>query len=82
MCTPFHVNQEDNANQLVRLKTGIMVNPFKNFTRETLLTAVGRVIVDRTYSENAKRMKSILKRYDGIHSASTEIIRFCNKRLL
>ncbi|MCJ7739853.1 hypothetical protein MUP32_00865, partial [Candidatus Microgenomates bacterium] len=76
ICTPFHIDQEDNANQLVRLGTGIMLNPRLNFSKDALLNAVGRIMVDEKYKANAKRMQKILAGYHGAKTAAEEIIKY------
>lgn len=76
ICTPFHLDHEDNANQLERLKTGVIVDPYHNFTKEVLLGAVEKVLSNRQYFLNATKMKNILKNYDGKKKAAEEIIKF------
>lgn len=79
ICTPLFFDQEDNANQLERLRTGIIVNPYVNFNRETLLTAVGKIMVDRTYKDNALKYQKVLANYHGAKTAAEEIIKFIGK---
>lgn len=76
ICTPFHFDQEDNANQLERLQTGIIVNPYHNFTKRVLLKAVRKILYSRKYYKNAQKIREILKRCDGKKRAVEEIIKF------
>jgi UDP:flavonoid glycosyltransferase YjiC (YdhE family) len=73
---PYHIDQEDNANHLERLKCGITINPHNKFSKKELLSAVGRIIVDREYRDNAKRLKDILSKYSGAKKAAEEIANF------
>lgn len=77
ICTPFHFNQEDNANQLERLETGIIVNPYSNFNKDVLLNAIEKVIRDKKYQINAQKLKKILASYNGAKKAAEEIVKFC-----
>lgn len=67
---PMHVDQEDNANQLERLGTGIMVNPYNGLVKDRLLNTISRIMTNKTYKQNAERMQKILKAYNGpVHAA-------------
>jgi len=78
VCTPFHMDQEDNANQLERLKTGIIVSPYKNFTKKILQSAISKILKDKHYSLNAIKLKKIIERYNGKKQAADEIFRMLN----
>lgn len=80
ICTPIHVDQEDNANQLERLGTGIIVNPYANFKKAVFLTKVLEVMNNHIYYFNAQKMKQTLKHYDGKKKAAGEIINFLKYR--
>lgn len=79
ICIPLHIDQEDNGNQLERLGTGIIVNPYINFNREKLLTAVRKIMVDKTYKANALKLQKVLSSYHGAETAAEEIIKFMGK---
>ena len=78
ICTPFHVDQEDNANRLERLQTGLVINPFKNFMRNNFLHAVNKVLHDGLYRRNAAKMKKLILKYDGKKKAARIIKRYVN----
>lgn len=71
--TPFHIDQEDNANQLGRLGTGIIVNPFKDFNRTTLIKGIEKILTDNSFRRNALKYKIILSKYNGAGKAAREI---------
>ena len=81
ICTPFHFDQEDNTNQLVRLGTGIMINPRFNLSKDAFLNAVGRIMVDETYKTNARGMQKILADYHGAETAAEEIAKYLHQEL-
>jgi len=76
ICIPFHIDQEDNANNLERLKCGITINPFTNFSNAMLLSAIGRILVEKEYKNNAERLKNVLANYSGAKKAAEEIVNF------
>ena len=81
ICTPFHIDQEDNANQLERLGTGIIVNPYNKFNENKLLNAVERVLADRSFKANSLKMRSILCEFNGKKNAAVHIKNFLNTKI-
>jgi len=77
ICTPLHIDQEDNANQLERLETGILINPYSNLKKNILLDTVERIITDKKYRTNARKFKKILVSYNGAKKAAEEAVKFC-----
>ncbi|OGG26075.1 hypothetical protein A2960_05985 [Candidatus Gottesmanbacteria bacterium RIFCSPLOWO2_01_FULL_39_12b] len=78
ICTPFHIDQEDNVNQLERLGTGMMINPYTDLSSDTLISGVRKVISDRNYKINCLKFKKILNQYDGAKKAAEEIVKLFN----
>jgi UDP:flavonoid glycosyltransferase YjiC (YdhE family) len=76
ICTPLHLDQEDNANQLERLGIGFTILPHKGYTQEVLLAAISNLTSNPGYQKNAARMKKIMCRYHGAKKAAEEIIKF------
>ncbi len=76
VCTPLHIDQEDNANQVERLETGKVLNPYTNFSKDVFLAVVSEVVENPKYRQNAGRMKEILRKYDGKRKAAEEIKKF------
>lgn len=76
ICVPIHVDQEDNANHLERLGTGLIVNPYVSFNKEGFLSKVTEVLDKQKYYLNAQKMKKILSKYNGAKQAAEEIINF------
>lgn len=79
ICTPFHIDQEDNSNQLERLQTGILLNPYANFTQEKFLEAVRSVLENRKYVHHAKQIQTHIRGFDGKRQAAEEIISFLTR---
>src|SRR3989338_2020687 len=73
ICTPFHVDQEDNANQLERLGTGIIINPYKGFTSDKLLRKIIKIMKDDSFRKKAKKIREIISRYNGARQGASEI---------
>jgi len=71
--TPLHIDQEDNANQLERLGTGIMINPYTELTSRKLLKTITEVMSDNSYKRNSIAIQNILKKYNGPERAVNEI---------
>jgi UDP:flavonoid glycosyltransferase YjiC (YdhE family) len=80
VCTPLHLDQEDNANQLERLGTGLVINPYVNFSQDALLNAVGRVVVDKKYKINAMHFQKVISGYNGVQTAAKEIVKFMGQK--
>lgn len=78
--TPLHIDQEDNMNQLVRLGTGILLNPRKDFSREILLSAIDKIMKNKHYKENTQKIRSEMRKYHGTRQAAEEIINFLKYR--
>lgn len=78
VCLPLHLDQEDNSNQLERLGTGEMINPYVRFTKDEFLRTVKQVLENKKYRENSLRLKEVMRHYDGEKAAVREIIRFLN----
>jgi len=73
ICTPFHLDQEDNTNQLERIGTGILVDPKRNFTRKTLLSSIQRITEEKRFKENAKKISRQIRKYNGARQAAEAI---------
>ncbi|MBI3379936.1 hypothetical protein HY029_04230 [Candidatus Gottesmanbacteria bacterium] len=78
--TPLHLDQEDNMNQLVRLETGIMLNPRKDFNRKVLINSVEHIMRNKSYRDNALKISREMKKYHGAKQAAKEIINFLRIR--
>lgn len=76
---PLHLDQEDNLNQLERLGTGVTLFPDKNLNRKNLLETVDKILKDKTYRENARKISLILGNYNGARKAAFEITDFLKK---
>lgn len=76
--TPLHVDQEDNANQLVRLGTGIMINPYIDLNKKNLLVNLEKLSSNRMYKENSEKLSKILKMYNGPVKAAEIIGKLLN----
>jgi len=76
IATPFHIDQEDNANQLERLGTGVIQNHFKNFDRKHFLETVDKVISNKSYRTKAGELKKIIANYNGKKTAARLIADF------
>ena len=68
--TPLHLDQEDNANQLERLGTGIMINPYTDLNEDNLIAAIDRIMTNRRYKQNSVKLSNVLKTYNGAKLAS------------
>lgn len=78
--TPLHLDQEDNINQLVRLGTGIFINPNKDLNRETLISSIEKIMHGKHYKENAHKISRTIAKYHGARQAGDEIINYMNNR--
>ena len=74
--TPLHIDQEDNSNQLERLGTGIIINPYNGFNRNNLLEALNKISADNSYKENALKLKKVMGGYNGPETAAKIIKNF------
>ncbi|OGG03816.1 hypothetical protein A2W14_04710 [Candidatus Gottesmanbacteria bacterium RBG_16_37_8] len=73
ICTPLHIDQEDNANQLERLGTGLILNPYKGFKKELFLRCIKKILMKTSYKENSLKLQKILSNYNGVKKAAGEI---------
>jgi UDP:flavonoid glycosyltransferase YjiC (YdhE family) len=77
ICTPFHIDQEDNANQLERLGVGISILPYKGFSEAALVKAMSEITTNPLYARNARMMMGVMKKYRGAEQSAVEILRYC-----
>ena len=68
---PLHLDQQDNANQLLRLKTCVVLNPNK-IDKKIFIQKLSLVLFDPVFKENALKCKNLLQKYDGPYQAADE----------
>lgn len=73
---PVNIDQEDNLNQLARLGTTVVIDPYKELSSKTLLKSVKKILENKKYEENTKRLQKILLRYNGKKNAADLIEKF------
>jgi UDP:flavonoid glycosyltransferase YjiC (YdhE family) len=72
---PLHVDQQDNANQLNRLGTGITLNPYK-LSKKVLIQNLSLILYDKIYKEKTAKYQMLLKKLNGPKKAAKEINSF------
>ncbi len=75
---PLHLDQQDNANQLSRLGTTIILNPFK-VSKETLLPALSEILFNPKYKNTCLKCKKELENWPGVANAANEVEKFMQK---
>jgi len=73
---PVNIDQEDNLSQLLKLGTVITIDPFKELDREMLLKSIGKILTDKKYRENTKKLQKKLLKYNGKKTAADLIEKF------
>ena len=68
-----HGEQLGNSEKIERMKIGIKLDPL-NTNPPQIADAIHRMLDDKSYLENVRRIKKITDRYDGINNA-LEIIK-------
>ena len=76
---PVNIDQEDNLNQLVRLGTAIVLDPFK-IDRKRLLGAVEKIIDEEKYRQKTRKLAKVLARYNGKKKAADLIEKFLKRK--
>jgi UDP:flavonoid glycosyltransferase YjiC (YdhE family) len=61
---PVNVDQEDNANQLVRIGTGLKLNWHK-LTRAKLIGTINRIFADQSFKKRNQDFSKIVGEYHG-----------------
>lgn len=76
---PLHLDQQDNANQLERLGTGVAVNPNK-FNEKTLIEKLSLVVYHKDFKNKAQKYKNLLKKWNGPVNAANEVEKFLKSK--
>jgi UDP:flavonoid glycosyltransferase YjiC (YdhE family) len=66
---PLHIDQHDNANQLHRLNTAIMLNPFK-LKQETLTKAIEKILSEEDIQKSCDKYSKKLLRLNGAQKSA------------
>lgn len=69
---PLHIDQQDNANQLERLGTGLVIDPSK-ITKKEIIQKLSLLLYDKSYTKNARKIQKVLKKTNGPKTAAKEI---------
>jgi len=72
---PLHLDQQDNANQLERLGTGIAINP-NRFDEKALIEKLSLVIYHKGFKKKSEKYKNLLKKWNGPVTAANEVEKF------
>lgn len=72
IAVPLNIDQEDNANQLVRLGTALKLDPYR-LTKEKFLTTVEQVLSDDSFKKRTSKFAEILREYNGVVHATNII---------
>src|SRR4030042_417651 len=76
---PLHLDQQDNANQLERLGTGVVVNPNK-LNGKTLIEKLSLVIYHKDFKKKSENCKRLLKKWNGPVNAANEVEKFLQSK--
>lgn len=67
---PVNIDQEDSVNQLVRIGTALLLDPFTQLNKQNLLASVKKILHDKEYQKKAMELKRVLSKYDGVKQAA------------
>lgn len=76
---PLHLDQQDNANQLERLGTGIIIDPNK-FDEKTLIEKLSLIIYHKDYKKKSENYRRLLEKWNGPTNAANEIEKFIRSK--
>lgn len=76
---PLHLDQQDNANQLERLGTGIAINP-NRFDEKILIEKLSLVIYHKDFKKKSEKYKGLLRKWNGPANAANEVEKFLKSR--
>lgn len=76
---PMHLDQQDNANQMVRIGTCKVLNPF-GLKKEDLIMDVLELLNDKKYKKASEKYKKQLQKFNGPKVAADEIEVFLTNR--
>ena len=77
MGIPSHVDQELNLQRVEKLGFGLMLPP-KNFSTQKLINALEHILNNKSYKNNALKLKPIVEQYDGARTAAAYIREYLN----
>lgn len=66
LAVPINIDQEDSANQLERMGTALVVNPYKDFRKENFLYNLNKILNTSSFRTNTLRIKKKLSKYNAI----------------
>jgi len=71
----FQFEQDANLDTLAQAGMGVRI-PLKEYAKERIQAEVTRVAGNPSYTENAKRIQSIVRKMNGAENAADEIFKF------
>lgn len=66
---PVNLDQEDVVNQLVRLGTAVMIDPY-SFDKKKLLDSIHTVLEEKSFKKSTLKIKKIMLQYNGVKTAA------------
>lgn len=77
---PTNIDQEDNLNQLEKLGTAVLIDPFRELSKKRLLESIKKILADKKYRANTVRLQKKLSESGGVKKAADLIEGFLEGR--